>query len=154
MGRPVGAGYAARVCRLGRPATVVPSICPPEAAIDERLAQILRHSVKSVRGGFAAALFEDSGIMVGAWTEARGFRPDTAADAFVEALRVARRASDEAGTGDVQQLIIETSSARLLIHHLAEHYVVGLGLDRDGNLGQARLALKRLDDDLKPLLER
>ena len=79
-------------------------------------------------------------------------RPGCRAPSICPARRP--RTSLEVGTGEVRQLIIEPTSARLLILPLTEHCVLGLGSGCDGNLGRARPALERLDDDPKPLLER
>jgi predicted regulator of Ras-like GTPase activity (Roadblock/LC7/MglB family) len=117
-----------------------------------RLQPILQRTVEAVRGAFAAALFEDNGILVAVYSARPDFHVETAADAFVESLRAARQAVETMGLGGVQQLIVETPNATLLIHPLFDHYSLGLGLERGGNLGQARLTLKRLEEDLLPVI--
>lgn len=119
---------------------------------EKNLLRLLRDAVESTRGSFAAGLFEDSGIMIAVYSAQPGFDSGTAANAFGEALRSSRFAADEVRLGEVRQLIIETPQATLFIHPLVDCYTLGLGLESSGNLGQARLTLKRLQEALLPLL--
>ncbi len=118
-----------------------------------QIKQALKKAVKDTAGAFAAALFENNGILVDAVDYKAGFHPETAAVAYVEALRAARQASlDAGGSGNIKNMLITTDDAQMLLAPVSDIYIVGIGLKPDGNLGQARLALRRLSAELMAIL--
>ncbi|MCD4733223.1 hypothetical protein K8R78_03175 [bacterium] len=119
----------------------------------KQIKQALERAVSNTSGAFAAALFENTGILVDVVDHKAGFHPETATMAYVEALRAAKQASlDAGGSGNVKNLLITTDQAQMLLVPVDETYIVGIGLEPDGNLGQARLALRRLCKELVNLL--
>jgi len=118
-----------------------------------QIKQALETAVGNTSGAFAAALFENTGILVDVVDYKAGFHPETATMAYVEVLRAARQASlDAGGGGNLKELLITTDQAQMLLAPVDETYIVGIGLEPDGNLGQARLAIRRLHKELANLI--
>jgi len=120
---------------------------------DNSIDDALTRALKSTKGAFAAVLFEMTGIIVSKIDFSERFNVDDAAMAYIELILASKRASlASGGDGQVDGVITYSNLTYVLMERLDEDYLIGMGIAIDGNLGQARLAIRKLKPEIRAIL--
>ncbi len=121
---------------------------------DNTIDSLLTKAITSTKGAFTAVLFEVTGIIVSKIDFSERFNVDNAANAYVDVMKSAKRASRASGgDGQVDGMIIYSNLTYVMMEELDNEYMIGMGLTIDGNLGQARLALRNLKPKIREILK-
>ncbi len=120
---------------------------------DSLIDNALTTAIKNTKGAFAAVLFEMTGIIVSKIDLSERFNVDNAAMAYVELILASKRASLAAGgDGQVDGVITYSNLTYVLMERLDDDYLIGMGIAINGNLGQARLAIRKLKPEIREIL--
>jgi|GEM_PF-3428855 len=120
---------------------------------DSLIDNALTTAIKNTKGAFAAVLFEMTGIIVSKIDLSERFNVDNAAMAYVELILASKRASLAAGgDGQVDGVITYSNLTYVLMERLDEDYLIGMGIAINGNLGQARLAIRKLKPEIREIM--
>ncbi|MCD4733222.1 hypothetical protein K8R78_03170 [bacterium] len=120
---------------------------------DSLIDNALTTAIKNTKGAFAAVLFEMTGIIVSKIDPSERSNVDNAAMAYVELILASKRASLAAGgDGQVDGVITYSNLTYVLMERLDDDYLIGMGIAINGNLGQARLAIRKLKPEIREIL--
>ncbi len=120
---------------------------------DSSIDDALTTAIKNTNGAFAAVLFEMTGIIVSKIDFSERFDVDSAAMAYIELILASKRASLAAGgDGQVDGVITYSNLTYVLMERLDDDYLIGMGIAINGNLGQARLAIRKLKPEIRALM--
>ena len=102
--------------------------------------------------GATAIVLVGPGGVIDHLTSGNAFVVDAFAGEYATLLRIARRTSKDAGTGDlVEHIVVSEKSVIVARNILSEYFLVVVASDRD-QLGRARYELKRVARDLERIL--
>ena len=77
---------------------------------------------------------------------------DAFAGEYATLLRIARRTSDDAGTGDLLEHIVVSEKSVIVARHISsDYFLILVANDRD-QLGRARYELKKVSSDMAKIL--
>ena len=116
-----------------------------------QLPDILESFQGDVPGFISTDVVEiDSGMSIGGGSIDPEFDSDMASASYAEVVKSNRRALDLLGmdASATEDILITTEHAYLLLRELGEEYYHGLAISRDGNLGMARMLMKRYSSDI------
>jgi predicted regulator of Ras-like GTPase activity (Roadblock/LC7/MglB family) len=108
----------------------------------------LRHKVPTAR----AVILVGSGGVIDHLTTGQAFDVDAFAAEYATLLRIARRTSHDAGTGDlIEHVVVSEKSVIVARNVLSEYFLLVVASDR-AQLGRARHELKRVARELERIL--
>jgi len=111
-----------------------------------QLPDIIEEFQQQVPGFVSTDVVEiDSGMSIGGGSIDNEFDSDMASASYAEVIKSNRRALELLGMDDqsTEDILITTEMAYLLLRELNDQYYHGLAISRDGNLGMARMLMKR-----------
>lgn len=121
-----------------------------------QLPDIINEFQKEVPGFVSTDIVEiDSGMSIGGGSIDEEFDSDMASASYAEVIKSNRRALELLGMDDqsTEDILITTEMAYLLLRELNDQYYHGLAISRDGNLGMARMLMKRYSDKILASIE-
>ena len=115
-----------------------------------RFRELMEQLRTDVTGAMAIILVGPGGVIE--HVSANQFDVDSFATEYATLLRIARRTSDDAGTGDLVEHVMVSEKAVILARSiLSDYFLIVVARDRD-QLGKARYALKRAARNLERVL--
>jgi DNA-binding response OmpR family regulator/predicted regulator of Ras-like GTPase activity (Roadblock/LC7/MglB family) len=114
--------------------------------------EILRYVVEEVDGAFAAGLISMDGISMGVYSKVEGFDTKTADAEFASMLRAAKKAAASLGPafGAVDELMMAGTMGIVIARMIGDKYYTGIALNKDGNIGKARMLQQRIVTEMYP----
>lgn len=116
-----------------------------------QLPDIINQFQQEVPGFVSTDVVEiDSGMSIGGGSIDDEFDSDMASASYAEVIKSNRRALELLGMDDqsTEDILITTDMAYLLLRELNQQYYHGLAIGRDGNLGMARMLMKRYSNKI------
>jgi predicted regulator of Ras-like GTPase activity (Roadblock/LC7/MglB family) len=113
--------------------------------------QKLRDLVENLPGAVFASLAGTDGIGISCHQSGLDLDPSLADAEFATMLSASRRAAENLALGLVAEQIVATEQFILLIRMVGPDFYLSLGL-RSGNLGMARLLMRRACEEFNKLL--
>ncbi|MHC1584947.1 MAG: roadblock/LC7 domain-containing protein [Candidatus Syntropharchaeia archaeon] len=107
------------------------------------LERILNDMLKNVDGSVAAAVVGFDGMVVEGIKNDPNFQMEESAAAAAMGLTYSKKMMEDAGAGKVKELITITDSTIFFMRPINEDYWIGIALTANGNLGKARLEMKK-----------
>jgi predicted regulator of Ras-like GTPase activity (Roadblock/LC7/MglB family) len=111
-----------------------------------KLPELLDQFQNEVPGFVSTDVVEiDSGMSIGGESIDPEFDSDMASASYAEVVKSNRRALDLLGMDDsaTEDILITTEQVYLLLRELGDEYYHGLAISREGNLGMARMLMKK-----------
>lgn len=106
--------------------------------------EILRRIVESVDGAKGAIVIGYDGIPIDEFVaEDVTLDLHLLAVEYSSILRDIKKTLEVLGSGDMEEVSINTGTARVIMRPVSEEFFAALALDVDGNFGKGRYVLKR-----------
>jgi predicted regulator of Ras-like GTPase activity (Roadblock/LC7/MglB family) len=108
---------------------------------------VLERIIERTEGSLGALIMGIDGIAVERSLKQAGDEAnlDVAAAEFTSLVRNAQKAGNDTGLGTLRELVISLDDAILLVRLLGKDYFVVLAISPEGNLGRARIELRKAE---------
>jgi len=113
------------------------------------LQELLGRIAGAVDGMLGVALVGLDGILVAQASRRPGFDLNVVGAEYATIVKEARRAFESLGEEPMQEILVSTEQANLLLARVGKEYFVVLAIEASGNLGRGRLELKRALPELE-----
>ncbi len=109
--------------------------------------ETLQNILERVDGSTGAMIMGTDGIAVEKLftPEADDANLDVAAAEFTSLLRSARRTGEDIGLGNLQEMVVSTEAATVVMRLLSPEYFMVLAMRPDGNYGRGRFELRKAE---------
>ena len=104
---------------------------------------VLEQVVQSVEGSIGIGLVGLDGLVIEQVSVKSDFDINEVGVEYSGMLKSAQKSSLEYGLGATLEVLITTEKAIMIMMSVADQYFVSLALSVDGNLGRARLEMKK-----------
>lgn len=106
--------------------------------------ETLRGIVEDVEGGLGAVIMGYDGIAIDEYLKQdAGIDLHLLAVEYATVMKEVRRTVEVLGTGDMEEMTVNTGRTTVVVRILGEDLFLFLALDRDGNHGKGRYLLRR-----------
>lgn len=110
---------------------------------------VLERVAGGVEGLLGVALVGLDGILVAQVVRRPGFNLEVVGAEYATVVKQAQRAFQSVSTGPMQEILVATEQANVLLASCGPKYFVTLAIEASGNLGRGRLELKRALPELE-----